>query len=113
MGWDDHRARAALRAIFDAAVAAADPRVVLAAHLPEPPKGRCIVVGAGKSAAVMAAAVEAAWPEVPLSGVVVTRYQHAVPDAAHRGHRGLAPGARPQQRTGGAHHPRGRTRLDA
>jgi hydroxypyruvate reductase len=79
MGWDDHRARAALRAIFDAAVAAADPRVVLAAHLPEPPKGRCIVVGAGKSAAVMAAAVEAAWPDVPLSGVVVTRYQHAVP----------------------------------
>jgi hypothetical protein len=50
-----------------------------ARHLPERPKGRCVVVGAGKSAAVMAAALEAAWPDVPLSGVVVTRYEHAVP----------------------------------
>jgi hydroxypyruvate reductase len=79
MDWDDGRARAALRAIFDAAVAAADPRVVLAAHLPQKPRGRCIVVGAGKSAAVMAAALEDAWPDVPLEGSVVTRYGHAVP----------------------------------
>jgi glycerate 2-kinase len=79
MGWDDARARAALRAAFDAAVAAADPRRVLALHLPPPPAGRCIVVGAGKSAAVMAAALEDAWADVPLSGVVVTRYGHAVP----------------------------------
>ncbi|HST74660.1 MAG TPA: glycerate kinase [Acetobacteraceae bacterium] len=79
MGWDDARARAALRAMFDAAVAAADPRAVLAAHLPPKPAGRCVVVGAGKSAAVMAAALEAAWPDVKLSGVVVTRYDHAVP----------------------------------
>ena len=80
MGWTDARARAALRAIFDASVAAADPRIVLAAHLPpKPTAGRCIVVGAGKSAAVMAAALEAAWPDVPLTGVVVTRYGHAVP----------------------------------
>jgi glycerate 2-kinase len=79
MAWDDARARTALRAMFDAAVAAADPRVVLAAHLPERPAGRCVVVGAGKSAAVMAAALEDAWPDVPLSGVVVTRYGHAVP----------------------------------
>ena len=79
MAWDDGRARAALRAVFDAAVAAADPRVVLARHLPERPAGRCVVVGAGKSAAVMAAALEDAWPEVTLSGVVVTRYGHAVP----------------------------------
>jgi hydroxypyruvate reductase len=79
MAWDDARARSALRAVFDAAVAAADPRVVLARHLPERPRGRCIVVGAGKSAAVMAAALEDAWPDVPLSGVVVTRYEHGVP----------------------------------
>lgn len=77
--WNDAAARAALRAIFDAAVAAADPRVVLAPHLPPRPGGRCVVVGAGKATALMAAAVEAAWPEVPLEGVVVTRDGHAVP----------------------------------
>ena len=65
--------------MFDAAVAAADPRSVLAAHLPDKPGGRCIVVGAGKSAALMAAALEDAWPDVPLEGTVVTRYGHAVP----------------------------------
>ena len=80
MGWTDAAARQALRGIFDAAVAAADPRVVLARHLPDKPRGgRCVVVGAGKAAAVMAAALEAAWPDVALSGVVVTRYGHAVP----------------------------------
>jgi len=79
MAWDDARARVALRAAFDAAVAAADPLMVLARHLPDRPAGRCIVIGAGKSAAVMAAALEDAWPEVPLTGVVVTRYGHAVP----------------------------------
>ncbi|HSU04948.1 MAG TPA: glycerate kinase [Acetobacteraceae bacterium] len=79
MAWEDARARAALRTLFDAAVAAADPRRVLAAHLPPKPRGRCIVVGGGKSAAVMAAALEDAWPDVPLSGTVVTRYGHAVP----------------------------------
>ena len=78
---DDARARATLGAMFDAAVASADPRRVLAAHLPpKPPRGaRAVVVGAGKSAAVMAAALEEAWPDVELSGVVVTRYGHAVP----------------------------------
>lgn len=80
MSFDDARARAALRTLFDAAVASADPRVVLARHLPDPPRdGRVVVVGAGKSAAVMAAAVEAAWPGVALSGVVVTRYGHGHP----------------------------------
>lgn len=79
MAWDDGRARATLRGLFDAAVAAADPRVVLARHLPEPPRGRVFVVGGGKSAAVMAAAVEDAWPDVTLTGTVVTRYGHAVP----------------------------------
>jgi hydroxypyruvate reductase len=79
MVWDDARARQALRALFDAAIEAADPRKVLAAHLPDRVLGRCIVVGGGKSAAVMAAALEAAWPNVPLEGTVVTRYGHAVP----------------------------------
>ncbi len=79
MGWDDARARTALRAVFDAAVAAADPLRMLAGHLPEKPRGRCVVVGAGKSAAVMAAALEAAWPDVVMTGAVVTRYGHAVP----------------------------------
>ncbi|MGH7043466.1 MAG: glycerate kinase type-2 family protein [Acetobacteraceae bacterium] len=77
--WDDRRARILLRGLFDAAVAAADPRRVLAAHLPARPRGRCVVVGGGKSAALMAAALEEAWPDVPLSGAVVTRYGHAVP----------------------------------
>jgi glycerate-2-kinase len=62
-----------LRGIFGAAVAAADPAVVLARHLPAPGAGRNVVVGAGKAAASMAAAVEAAWPEVAVEGVVVTR----------------------------------------
>jgi len=77
--WNDTHARSVLRALFDAAVAAADPRKVLAAHLPDKPKGRCVVVGGGKSAAVMAAALEDAWPDVKLTGTVVTRYGHAVP----------------------------------
>ena len=79
MTWHDAQAREILRGVFAAAVAAADPRRVLAAHLPPRPTGRCVVVGCGKSAAVMAAAVEDAWPDVPLTGVVVTRYGHAVP----------------------------------
>ena len=82
MAWDDAGARQALRSVFDAAVAAADPRRVLPRHLPPPPRGRCIVVGAGKSAALMAAALEDAWPDTKLQGVVVTRYGHAVPTRA-------------------------------
>jgi hydroxypyruvate reductase len=79
MVWDDAHARSALRKLFDAAVAAADPRSVLAPHLPPKPRGRCVVVGCGKSAAVMAAALEDAWPDVALEGTVVTRYGHRVP----------------------------------
>ena len=79
MAWNDARAREALRRVFAAAIEAADPRRVLPAHLPPKPRGRCVVVGAGKSAALMAAVLEDAWPEVPLTGVVVTRYGHAVP----------------------------------
>ena len=65
---------------FRAAVAAADPRVIVPAHLPTPPAGRTVVVGAGKAAASMAAAVESAWPaDRPLSGVVITRHGHGTP----------------------------------
>ncbi len=70
---------ALMRASFDAAVAAADPLHVLAAQLPAPPSGRVVVVGAGKAAASMALAVERAWPDVPLEGVVITRYAHGLP----------------------------------
>lgn len=66
-----------LRRMLDAAISAADPAMVLAQHLPEKPTGRCIVVGAGKAAASMARAVEVAWPDVDISGVVVTRYGHS------------------------------------
>ncbi len=70
-----------LRSSFDAAVAAADPLKIVAAHLPQPPRsGKTLVVGAGKAAASMAAAVEAAWPpDAPLSGIVITRYVHGLP----------------------------------
>lgn len=67
-----------LRHLFATAVAAADPKLVVPRHLPAPPRGRTIVVGAGKASAAMAAALEAHWPG-PLSGLVVTRYGHAVP----------------------------------
>ena len=70
--------RAFLRALFDAAVAAADPAVVLPAHLPEPPRGRTIVVGAGKASAAMGLALERHWPG-ELSGLIVTRYGHGAP----------------------------------
>jgi len=65
-----------LRALFAAAVAATAPDKVLAAHLPPQPKGRVLVLGAGKASAAMAAAVERAWPSADLSGLVVTRYGH-------------------------------------
>ena len=72
--------RAFLRALFDRAVAAALPAAVVPAHLPQPPKGRTIVLGAGKASAAMARAVEDNWPaNAPLSGLVVTRYGHGVP----------------------------------
>lgn len=77
--WNDTSARDALNRIFMTAVTSADPAKVLQQHLPSPPRGRCVVVGAGKASAAMAAALEAAWPSVDLSGVVVTRYGHAVP----------------------------------
>lgn len=79
MNWDDASARKMLRRIFDAAVASANPADAVTRHLPEKPKGKCIVVGAGKASAAMAAALDTAWSDVELSGTVVTRYGHAVP----------------------------------
>jgi hydroxypyruvate reductase len=90
----DSSPRALLTAMFHAAIASAQPAVCVPPHLPEPPRGRLIVVGAGKASAAMAQAVEQHWPG-PLSGLVVTRYgygalcsrieiveaAHPVPDA--------------------------------
>jgi glycerate 2-kinase len=64
--------------MFQAAVNAAAPALCVPAHLPPRPKGRTVVVGAGKAAAAMAAAVEAHW-NGPIEGLVVTRYGHGVP----------------------------------
>ena len=84
-----------LRQLFDAAIASAQPQLCVPRHLPEPPAGRTLVIGAGKASAAMARALEDHWPG-PLSGLVVTRYgyevacdrieivqaAHPVPDAA-------------------------------
>jgi len=67
-----------LLSLFRAALAVVDPMAAVPPHLPAPPKGRTIVVGAGKASAAMAAAVERHWPG-PLEGLVVTRYGHGVP----------------------------------
>ena len=65
---------------FRAALSAADPLAIVPKHLPSPPRGRTVVVGAGKAAASMASAVEAHWPkEARLEGVVITRYGHGLP----------------------------------
>ena len=70
---------------YKAAVAAVDPLVILPQHLPKPPKGRTLVIGAGKAAASMAAAVERNWPaDAPLEGVVITRYEHGMPTSRIR-----------------------------
>lgn len=83
-----------LQALFKTAVQAADPKEALKPHIPTPPKGKTVVIGAGKGAAQMAQAFEGLWGE-PVSGVVVTRYgygartkhirvleaSHPVPDA--------------------------------
>jgi len=75
--------RALLLAMYDAAVQRALPAHNIAAFLPAPPdpkKGRTLVLGAGKAGGAMAAAVDALWPaHAPLSGLVVTRYEHVPP----------------------------------
>ena len=72
-----NRPRALLRSLFDAAVSAAQPELCLPPYLPTRPRGRLIVVGAGKASAAMARAVESQWSG-PIKGLVVTRYGHAV-----------------------------------
>ena len=72
-----------LTGLFTAAVAAADPEAALRGNLPERPRGRTVVVGAGKGAAQLAAAFERLW-DAPLEGVVVTRYGYAAPCARIR-----------------------------
>ena len=67
-----------LRRLFDATVGAASPARCLPAFLPPSPRGRTLVLGAGKAAAAMAAAVEQHW-HGPLSGLVITRYGHGAP----------------------------------
>jgi glycerate 2-kinase len=70
--------RTLLRAMFDAAVATADPAKIVPQNLPDLPRGRTVVVGAGKASAAMARAFEQSW-KGSLSGIVATRYGHAVP----------------------------------
>src|SRR6266566_3000712 len=67
-----------LMSLFRAAVEAADPMQIVPPHLPAPPRGRTLVIGAGKASAQMARAVELNWP-APLEGLVVTRYGYKVP----------------------------------
>jgi hydroxypyruvate reductase len=74
----DDTAPALLERMFRAAIASAQPAVCVPPHLPAPPPGRLIVIGAGKASAAMARAVEQHWSG-PLSGLVVTRYGYAVP----------------------------------
>jgi hydroxypyruvate reductase len=72
--------RGFLLALFNAAVAQAVPGPETAAFLPPPPKGRTLVLGAGKAGGSMAAAVDALWPtNAPMSGLVVTRYDYVPP----------------------------------
>jgi glycerate 2-kinase len=71
--------RALLIGSFHVAVGAADPQKILPQHLPRPPRGKTLVVGAGKAAAAMALAVEQHWPSAaPLAGLVITRYRHGL-----------------------------------
>jgi hydroxypyruvate reductase len=72
------RERELLKAMFDAAIAAAQPDKCIPPHLPAPPRGRLVVIGAGKASAAMARAVERHYPG-RLEGLVVTRYGYAVP----------------------------------
>ncbi|MDD0838347.1 glycerate kinase [Curvibacter sp. HBC61] len=72
-----------LEHLYAVAVQRAQPLQSLGQHLPAPPKGRTLVLGAGKAGASMAQALEALWPaEAPLSGLVVTRYHHIPPRPA-------------------------------
>ena len=82
---DPHQQPSAfLRHLFDTAVARAQPLPNMPGLLPRPPKGRTLVLGAGKAAGAMAHALEQLWPaDAPLSGLVVTRYHHTPPRPSH------------------------------
>jgi glycerate 2-kinase len=75
---DRAAAEGILRALFDAALAAADPSRAIEQRIPVPVGGRTVLVGAGKASAAMARAFETAWSG-PLEGLVLTRYHHGVP----------------------------------
>lgn len=75
----DQDPRSFLRACLDRGLGAALAGPAVLRNLPPKPRGRVVVVGAGKASAAMAAAVDTAWADVDLTGVVVTRYDHAVP----------------------------------
>lgn len=79
----DPTKQAFLTSLFDVAVTAADARAALVPHLPQHPKGRTIVVGAGKGSAQLAAAFEDLW-DGPIEGVVVTRYGYSCPTKSIR-----------------------------
>jgi hydroxypyruvate reductase len=107
----DADARALLRHLFDAALAAARPATCLAPYIAtlQPPKGRTVVIGAGKASAAMAKAVEDQWPH-PVEGLVVTRYGYGEPcrkieivEAAHPvpDEKGRAAAGRILERVGG------------
>ena len=69
-----------LKHLYQVAVARALPEKILAGHLPSPPKGRTIVIGAGKAAGSMALAMELAWPQsAAMNGLLITRYHHTPP----------------------------------
>jgi glycerate 2-kinase len=86
--------RGFLRALYDTAVARAQPAVVMSAHLPPVPRGKTIVIGGGKASGAMVAALDALWPHgAPLSGLVLTRYHHSPP--AYRGRVELREAAHP------------------
>lgn len=69
-----------LKETFHQAVKAADPTEIVPSYLPNPPKGKILVVGAGKAAASMACAVEKEWGDkTKLEGLVITRYAHGLP----------------------------------
>jgi glycerate 2-kinase len=70
--------RGFLTRLFAAGIAAADPLLVVPPHLPSPPKGKTLVLGAGKASAAMALAIERNWPG-EIAGLVVTRYGHNAP----------------------------------
>ena len=78
MNTREQTAAETLRALFNAALAAADPCLALERRIPAPVRGRTVLVGAGKASAAMARAFETAWSG-PLEGLVLTRYGHAVP----------------------------------